>query len=239
MSLTMKAIAMGRALRSSSNIKIRQPLSEFLIVDRSEEDRSILSANESIIGEELNVKKVTIGSDESSIVSYSAKANFKVLGSRLGKSMKEVAAMIQSLSSEDIASILDGKARHIVYSAGEIDISEGDLVVQRSEKENVKVLNEGSITVGYDTAITEELLLEGIARDLIRFVQTDRKEQDFEVADHISLTVWGGETFRKAVEAFSSYIKEETLADTLCIAENDGRVASIADEDVAVKVVKA
>ncbi len=239
MSLTMKAIAMGRALRSSSNIKIRQPLSEFLIVDRSADDRKILEENASIIAEELNVKNVSIQSDESAIVTYSAKANFKVLGSKLGKNMKEVAAEIQKLSSEEIASILDGNTYTMKYSAGEIGLSEGDLVVQRAEKEHVKVLNEGSITVGYDTEITESLLLEGIARDLVRFVQTERKEQNFEVADHIHLTVWGGETFRKAVEAFRAYIDEETLADTLTVAENDGCSTEIGEETVSVTVKKA
>ncbi len=239
MSLTMKAIAMGRALRSSSNIKIRQPLSEFLIVDRSDDERKILEDNSSIIAEELNVKKVTIRSDESSLVTYSAKANFKVLGSKLGKNMKEVAAEIQKLSSSEIASILDGIPLQVKYSEGEIALSEGDLVVQRAEKEHVKVLNEGAITVGYDTEITESLLLEGIARDLVRFVQTERKEKDFEVADHIHLTVWGGDNLKKAVEAFRSYINEETLADTLDVAENDGCTTEIGEETVFVSVVKA
>ena len=239
MSLTMKTIAMGRALRSSSNIKIRQPLSEFLIADRSEEDRKILEDYSAIIAEELNVKKVTIRGDESRIVSYSAKANFKVLGSKLGKNMKEVAAQIQTLSSDDIASILDGNALNMKYSAGEIALTDGDLVVQRTEKEHVKVLNEGAITVGYDTEITDALLLEGIARDLVRFVQTERKEKDFEVADHIHLTVFGGSDVERAVKEFSSYISEETLSDTLTFAENDGDETEIGESKVTVKVVKA
>ncbi len=239
MSLTMKTIAMGRALRSSSNIKIRQPLSEFLIADRSEEDRKILEDYSAIIAEELNVKKVTIRGDESRIVSYSAKANFKVLGSRLGKNMKEVASQIQTLSSEDIASILDGNALTMKYSAGEISLTDGDLVVQRTEKEHVKVLNEGAITVGYDTEITDALLLEGIARDIVRFVQTERKEKDFEVADHINLTIFGSSDIERAVKEFSSYISEETLSDSLTFAENDGVEAEIGDSKVSVKVVKA
>ncbi len=238
MSLTMKAVAMGRALRSASNIKTRQPLKQFFIVDRSEEDRQILMENSDIIREELNVKNVAVNSDESGLVTYSAKANFKVLGSRLGKSMKEVAALIQELSSEEIASILDGKARKIAYSAGEIDITEGDLVIQRSEKEHVKALNDGALTVGYDTEITEDLLLEGIARDLVRFIQTERKEKDFLVADHIRLTVSGSEMFEKAVKAYAGYISEETLADSLEIADSCGKETEIADESVKVLVEK-
>ena len=192
-----------------------------------------------IIAEELNVKNVEISADESGLVSYSAKANFKVLGSRLGKSMKEVASLIQSFSSDEIASILDGNAKSVQYSGGEISITEDDLVIQRSEKAHVKVLNEGALTVGYDTEITEELLLEGIARDLVRLVQTERKERDFLVADHIRLTVSGSEQFEKAVKAFSSYISEETLADSLSIAANNGKEAEIADEKISLLVEKA
>ena len=239
MSLAMKTIAMGRALRSSSNIKIRQPLSRLVIVDRSERDREILSAYSSIISEELNVKNVDIRADESDIVSYSAKANFKVLGSKLGKSMKEVAAVIQDLTSAEIADILEGNARRIEYSAGEIMVSEGDLVVQRSEKEHVKVLNDGAVTVGYDTEITHDLLLEGIARDIVRFVQTERKEKDFDVADHIRLSIGGSDLIKEAVEAFGSYISEETLADSLSFGCSEGSDAEIAEENVKVLVEKA
>ena len=239
MSLTMKTIAMGRALRSSSNLKIRQPLSEFFIVDRSDEERKILADNSDIISEELNVKNVSISGDESALVSYSAKANFKVLGSKLGKNMKEVAAEIQKLSSDEIAAILDGKALTVKYSAGEIALSEGDLVVQRAEKEHVKVLNEGNITVGYDTEITESLLLEGIARDLVRSVQTERKDTGLEVADHINLTIFGSEVVKKSVDAFGDYIKQETLADTLVFAENDGKETEAGEEKAFIKVVKA
>ncbi len=239
MSLAMKTIAMGRALRSSSNIKIRQPLSRLVVVDRSESDRKILSDYASIISEELNVKAVDIRADESDIVSYSAKANFKVLGSRLGKSMKEVAAVIQGFSSSEIADILDGNARTVSYSGGEIMIGEGDLVVQRSEKEHVKVLNEGAVTVGYDTEITHDLLLEGIARDIVRFVQTARKEKDFDVADHIALKIGGSDLIKEAVDAFGKYIAEETLADSLDFGCADGDEAEIADEKVRVLVAKA
>ena len=239
MSLTMKTIAMGRALRSSSNLKIRQPLSEFFIVDRSDEERKILADNSDILSEELNVKNVSISGDESALVSYSAKANFKVLGSKLGKNMKEVAAEIQKLSSDEIASILDGKALTVKYSAGKIALSEGDLVVQRAEKEHVKVLNEGNITVGYDTEITESLLLEGIARDLVRSVQTERKDTGLEVADHINLTIFGSEVVKKSVDAFGDYIKQETLADTLSFAENDGKETEAGEEKAFIKVVKA
>lgn len=238
MSLVMKAVAMGRSLRASSNLKVRQPLKSYFIVDRDDEDRAILSKDSEIIREELNVKKVVLESDESALVSYSCKANFKVLGSRLGKSMKEVAGMIQTFPSETIAAILDGKAESVTYSAGTIDITKDDILVQRSEKENVKVVNDGALTVGFDTEITPELLEEGLSRDLVRSVQTKRKEMNLAVSDHITLTVFGSETANKAFEHFAAYISNETLADEMTIADNDGETAECGEETVKVKVEK-
>ena len=238
MALTMKCVTMGRSLRAASQLKVRQPLSRYFIVDRDEAERAVINGSIDIIKEELNVKQVSVESDESSLVSYSAKANFKVLGSRLGKAMKEVASIIQTFTSDEIASILDGHARTVTYSAGEIDITADDIIVQRSEMANVKVLNEGSITVGFDTEITPELLNEGIARDIVRSVQTKRKDAGFEVSDHIRLTIGGGKTICDAVEAFRSYIAGETLADELTLADNDGEKVEVADEEVAIKVEK-
>ena len=200
--------------------------------------RETLEKDIDILKEELNVKKVFVRKNEEDLVTYSAKANFKVLGAKLGKSMKEVAAHIQGLVGSRIEKILNGESETIDYNGGSIDISEGDLVVQRTEKEHVKVLNEGDLTVGYDTEVTEDLLLEGIARDLVRLVQTERKEAGFDVADHISLTVYGDETMKKAVSMFSAFISKETLSDSLTFAPNDGKTAEINETAVTVKVEK-
>ena len=238
MEIIMKTIEMGRALRATSNLKVRQPLKEFVVVSRNDQHRENLEKNKDIILEELNVKDVKVRADESDLVSYSAKANFKVLGAKLGKSMKEVASIIQNFTDGEIASILDGNDKTISYSNGEITITEGDLVVQRKEKEHVKVLNEGEITVGFDTEVTRELYLEGIARDLVRLIQTERKESGFDVSDHITLVLWGDEDFKEAVNVFSAFISKETLCSSLEVKENNGKEAEIAEKPVFVKVEK-
>jgi len=241
MSLTMKAVAMGRSLRANSNLKVRQPLKQYFIVDRNAEDRSILEANADIIREELNVKDVVVRSDEDDLVTYSAKANFKVLGSKLGKSMKEVAAKIQAFNSKVISDILENRERIIEYSQGQIGIKAEDIMVQRTEKENVKVLNEGELTVGYDTEITPELHSEGVARDIVRLVQTTRKDCSLEVSDHIRLFIEGSPVVASSVGAFSEYIKKETLSDSITLgAIADGATEGEAGEEkVKVKVEKA
>ncbi|MBQ6672826.1 MAG: class I tRNA ligase family protein, partial [Spirochaetales bacterium] len=213
MGLTIQAISMGRALRSAHNLKTRQPLKKLFLVDRDEEDRKILAGMSDIIAEELNVKKVEINSEETDLVDYSAKANFKVLGSRLGKAMKEVAARIQELRSERISKILEGAKEKISFGDNQdVEISSGDLVIQRNEKQNLKVLNEGRLTVGFDTEVDRNLLNEGLARDIIRAIQTLRKESGFEVSDRIVLTIGGDDEVREAYGQFKDMIMSETLS---------------------------
>jgi isoleucyl-tRNA synthetase len=239
MALTMKAIAMGRALRSSNNLKIRQPLQKLFLVDRDADDRAILGEMKEIVAEELNVKEVHIQADETGLVEYSAKANFKVLGSQLGKDMKEVAALIQQLPGAEIAGILDGHAVELRYGNGTIRISENDIVIQRSEADNVKVVNDGALTVGFDTEVTEALLYEGIARDIVRSIQNLRKESGFDVSDRIRLTISGDEVVRKVFESFGEYIKGETLADVAVFDEHlecDNEAVDCGDHSVLLDV---
>ena len=238
MSLAQKAIAMGRSLRASNNLKIRQPLKTVFLVDREEDERAILLSMQDIIAEELNVKEVHISSDESELVDYSAKANFKVLGSKLGKDMKEVAALIAALDGRVIASMLDGKSHTVVYSKGEIAISKDEIIVQRTELEGVKVINDGSLTVGFDTKVTQELLEEGIARDIVRSIQNLRKESGFEVSDRIRLTWDGDDVVKRVFEHFGQTIAKETLSNSMSFATLDGEAIDCGDHMVRLAVEK-
>jgi isoleucyl-tRNA synthetase len=235
MSVAVKAITVGRSLRSAHNLKIRQPLKQVILVTRDENERTILTDMQSIIAEELNVKEVSVRHDENDLVTYSAKANFKLLGSRLGKHMKTVAQKIQELDSEAIAHLLDGATVKIDYEGDSIEISSSDIVVQRTEREHMKVMNDGSLTVGFDTEVTRELLLEGISRDIVRSVQNLRKESGFDVADRIALSVWGAQDVRDAYEAFGTYIASETLADVMAF-EISGAPVEIDCGDVSASI---
>jgi isoleucyl-tRNA synthetase len=220
MAITRQAVTMGRSLRSTHNLKIRQPLKQVFLVTRDPEERSILHAMQDIIEEELNIKSISIQADESNMVTYQAKANFKVLGKQLGKYMKDVAAKIQDLESDQIAKLLEGNNIHIAYEEGTISIGLDDVVIQRTEREHMRVLNEGQLTVGFDTEITHDLLLEGLARDIVRAVQNLRKEQGFDVSDRIALSIYGNELVRETTEQFGSYIANETLADTMTFTQD-------------------
>jgi len=215
MALTKQTVTMGRALRSIHALKTRQPLQSFYIVNRDQSELDILQEMETIIMQELNVKQVEYRTKETDLVSYSAKANFKVLGRSLGKDMKEVAQLLQNISGEKIERILEGGSFDLSYSNGTITIDSEAIVVQRSEKEGMKVLNEGKLTVGIDSRITPELIREGIARDIIRSVQNLRKERNLDVTDRIALHISGPDEIQTAVQNFNDYIKQETLTEKL------------------------
>ena len=136
-----------------------------------------------------------------------------MLGSKLGKAMKDVASKIQAFKSDSIATILEGMKHKVEYGDGQaIEIGKDDLVIQRNEKENLKILNEGELTVGFATEVKESLLHEGIARDVVRSIQTMRKDMGLDVSDRIVLVVGGDEVMEKVYGQFRSFIESETLA---------------------------
>jgi isoleucyl-tRNA synthetase len=212
MAITRQAVSMGRALRSMYQIKIRQPLKAIHLVTRNTEEKKILREMEDIFREELNVKDVIFRENEDELVEYSAKANFKVLGKQLGKDMKAAAAKIAQLNSQELQSLMEGAVLSIDLGPRSIDLTSESVIVQRSEKESLKVLNEGSLTVALDPEITAELRKEGTVRDIVRSIQNLRKEEGLEVTDRIILFLHGSEEVLEAVRSFDDYLVTETLA---------------------------
>ncbi len=216
MALTQQAVSMGRALRSLHNLKIRQPLGAIHLVTKDEEEQRILREMASIIAEELNVKEVFFRENEEELVEYSVKPNFKVLGKTLGKDMKLVAQRISELSSDEILSLLEGNTLSLSFEGKErnsIDLIKGSVVVQRQEKEGLKVLNEGKLTIALDPELTEELVQEGMVRDMVRTIQNLRKEKGLAVTDRIKLSLYGEERVRIALESYEDHLLQEVLGD--------------------------
>ncbi len=211
MEVTQHAVSMGRALRANFSLKIRQPLKAIYLVTRDPEEKTILKEMEGIISEELNVKEVIIRENEEELVEYQAKANFRVLGKVLGKSMKKGASKIEELKMDEIKSLLDGATLSIEIDSVNYDITSESIVVQRNEKENLKVLNEGSLTIGLDTELTESLKQEGVVRDLVRNIQSLRKDSGLDVSDRIKLCISGSDEIRASVDSHEEYMKNETL----------------------------
>jgi isoleucyl-tRNA synthetase len=244
MASVQRAVSMGRSLRSQYSIKNRQPLSEAELVTRNPDEKNALLEMVEIIREELNVKEVIFEDNEEDMVEYEAKANFRILGKELGKDMKAAAARIEALSQTEIQGLLEGASlsmdidgadgvRNFVLTADKLDI-------RRNEKANLRVLSEGTLTVGLNTEITRELSMEGDIRDLIRGVQNCRKESGFSVTDRISLTVFGSDKLKEAWDNFGSEVASETLAVKTAWAQTPGQVSMEAGDDVwLVKIQKS
>lgn len=221
METVQKAVSMGRSLRYQFNLKTRQPLKAVELVTRNPDEKTVLLEMEESIREELNVKEVIFHDKEEDLVEYTAKANFRVLGKELGPAMKLAAEQIERLSSSEIQSVLEGATLSIEVDGKHVELTTEKLMVNRIEKANLKVVNEGTLTVGLDTEVTEELQLEGLIRDLVRGVQNLRKERGLEVTDRIRLTVSalpgasgdaGKVLLEKAFNLFRDYVASETLA---------------------------
>lgn len=241
MATVQKAVSMGRSLRNTFNLKNRQPLSSVALVTRNENEKRVLAEMEDSIREELNVKKVEFHDREDELVEYKCKANFKVLGKELGPKMKKAASVIQELSSEQIQSILEGTNLSIDVDGTPIELNSEKILVERLEKDGLKVLNEGTLTVGLDSKITDELKKEGYVRDLVRGIQNLRKESGFEVTDRINLSVSGDDELKAAYEMFRDFVVSETLASSSEFTDSiaDGVEVDADDKKWRISIVKA
>jgi len=213
MARTMKAVSLGRFLRSQTSLKVRQPLAAAVLVSASAAVRADLSAMAPVIAEELNVKEVRIEEDEEKLVTLSAKPNLKKLGPKYGKQMKEIAGLVAALTSPQFGQLRKGAALQVTLADGSaVSLTEEDVLVQRAEMEGMTVANEGDITVALDTRLNEALILEGWAREVVSKLQNLRKELGFEVTDRIKIEYQAPAEIAKAIESQAAYICSETLA---------------------------
>ncbi|AAC65439.1 isoleucine--tRNA ligase [Treponema pallidum] len=216
METVQRVVSMARAIRAQCNLKVRQPLKAMQVITRNPMERSALLEMEEDVLDELNVKELVFHEKEDEIVEYRAKANFRVLGKELGSKTKRAALSIERLSSAEIQEILEGTTLYLDVDGDRLELTEEKILVQRIERESLKAINEGTLTVALDTTLTEDLLLEGAIRDLVRGVQNLRKERGFSLVDRICLRVFSSDQdivcARKAYDLHRSYIVGETLA---------------------------
>lgn len=237
MSLVQRVVRMGRQLRIEHDLKVRQPVATIHVVAGSFDIGAQLSAYESLISEELNIKRVVYGCDESAMATITVKAEFRRLGPKFGAKMRSVAAAIAALAGEQAAALATGKSVEIALADGElITLTGEDVVVQRTPLAGMVVATEGEVLVGIETALTPELVAEGLAREFVSRVQGLRKELDFEVTQRIALTVECSASVRTAIEQHADYIKAETLCTRLEFGSADGQRFTFDGESVAVTV---
>jgi isoleucyl-tRNA synthetase len=213
MHLAMRAVVLGRSLRSKHDLKVRQPLRRMYLLPPDGMGPEVLEHLQHLIADELNIKEIVLVEDESELSDVSYKPNFKTLGPRFGKQMKDVATRIGQLSSEEIQELRSG--HKISFRGGEFGIE--DLLVQRTERDDLVVAIENNLAVGLDVHLDNDLVAEGTAREFVNRVQNMRKESGLQVSDRIRLGVTGDKELEEAIEALGDYVSGETLAEELTI----------------------
>ena len=202
MAAVQTVVELGRRLRADNDLKVRQPLSALRLAGAD------VAGLEDLIEDELNVKAVQFVADETELCDVSFKANFKTLGKKCGPKMKVVAAAIAAMKSFTGSATVEG-----------VELSSEDVLVTRTPKAGLVVASEGEVVVGLETALSPELVAEGIAREFVSHVQAMRKEADFEVTQRIAVTVETDAEAKAALEVHLDYVKNETLAREFSFAE--------------------
>jgi isoleucyl-tRNA synthetase len=207
--LARAVVALGLTLRERERMGARRPLASVTVVSHDPAVVELLRGrdNSDILGE-LNVKRMEVSSDDTALVDLAAKPNLKLLGKRLGGKLKAVSAGLQGLGQDELRAFAAGGPLTVEGEALQAE----DVLLVRAPKPGLVVASEGALTVALDTVVTEELRLEGLAREIVNRVQNWRKGQDFDVSDRISLTLFCDGALAAAAQQFSELICGETLA---------------------------
>jgi isoleucyl-tRNA synthetase len=208
------------SLRKKEMIKVRQPLQKVMIPILDENQRAEIEAVSDLIKAEVNVKEIELLDDASGVLVKQIKPNFKALGPRFGKDMGLIAKEIQNLSAEQINELDTKGELPLVISGNSIILTSDDVEIFSQDIPGWLVANANGITVALDITLTEELIKEGIARELVNRIQNLRKDSGFEVTDKIKVHLLPSDGLEKAVAANENYIKSETLTETLVFVDD-------------------
>ena len=233
MDLVRDLISSGRYVREEAKIKVRQPLSEALLDSKNE---SIIGNLSDLIKEELNVKEIKYVSNLNEYMNFTVKPNFKLVGRIFGKNINVFANKLNDLKVSDINKLQNNETISMVIDDTnyEIDLSMVDIRISSKEGFNVGTINNEFIIL--DTTLTEELIMEGIARETISKIQQLRKTNDFNVVDRIKVYYNGDSEFTEALNKNIEFIKNETLTKEFILDENLTESFDINDHDVKLKV---
>ena len=221
MGMAQKITSMVLALRRKVNIKVRQPLSTIMIPATDEVQKQHIEAVKELILNEVNVKELNFV-DGLSILVKKVKCNFRTMGKKYGKLMKGVAAQMAELSQEAIVEFEKNKTYALIVEGEQVVVDIEDVDIISEDIPGWLVSNEGNLTVALEVKLTDELLREGMARELINRIQNLRKENGLEITDRIRVQVSPNSQMEAAIASYCEYIQQQVLADSIGIADNTG-----------------
>ncbi|MEZ7915071.1 isoleucine--tRNA ligase [Macellibacteroides fermentans] len=241
MQLAQSISSMVLALRRKVNIKVRQPLQAIMVPVADAHQQAAIELVKNLILNEVNVKELTFVDNAAGILVKRIKPDFKKLGPRYGKVMKQLAAAIQGMTQENIQQFEATGSFTFDIDGQQAVVELADVEVISEDIPGWLVANEGRLTVALDITVTEELRLEGLARELVNRIQNIRKSSGFDITDKITIAVLSSEDMDPAIRAYSSYIAGQVLAESIEIADvvSDGTELDFEEFKLTVKVEKA
>ena len=220
MSKARTIASLALSLRKKEQIKVRQPLQKIMVPVRNAAEREAIELVADLIQSEINVKSIELLDDASDILVKEIKPNFKALGPRFGKNMKAAVGVINTLNDEQIKSLETGETLAVQINGEEAEIEPNDVLIQSKDIEGWLVANGNGLTVALDIQLDDDLINEGIAREMINRIQNLRKDAGFEVTDKIILYLKEDVALVKVFEKHQAYIQQETLAKEIVLKKN-------------------
>jgi len=231
MQLAQNITSMVLSLRKKEKLRVRQPLQKIMIPASDEKMKAQVNAIKDLVLSEVNVKELDFMSEDSNILVKEIKANFKALGPKYGKQMKAIAAALAGFNQDDIIQLEREGVYALSIDGAELPISLEDVFISSQDIPGLLVANNKGVTVALDITMSEALIEEGIARELINRIQNIRKDSGLEVTDRIRLSIAKHEKIDAAIASNKSYICEETLADEIFICEGEPKNATAVEFD--------
>ena len=220
MALAQQITSMVLSLRRKADLKVRQPLSRIMVPAVDAAQRQAVESMMELILSEVNIKALDLVDGDSGVLVKRVKPDFKKLGPKYGKMMKQVAAAIQQMTQQQIAELERNAQLTLTVDGTEAVIDLADVEVISEDIPGWLVANEGNVTVALDITLTPELVNEGIARDIVNRIQNIRKSRGYEITDKISLTFVADSAYADAINQYGDYIAHQVLATDVVMVES-------------------
>jgi len=215
MQLAQQITSMVLSLRKKTNLRVRQPLNKIMLPVSNDRFKQQVQAVENLILSEVNIKEIEYLSDSAGILVKKIKPNFKTLGPKYGKLMKQIAAEVAGFTQNDIANIETNGVYHFKVGDENVELLLTDVDIITEDIQGWVVANSGTLTVALDITLTEKLIEEGLARELVNRIQNLRKDLNFEVTDKIKVEIEKNNAIISSLNNNFSYICSETLTESL------------------------
>ena len=232
MDIAQRLTSLVLSLRKKANIKVRQPLAKILVPASDSVTAEVVDAIAGIVKAEVNVKDLKLVASDNEVFVKRVDPDFKRLGPKMGKLMKQAAAAIKALDASSISDLEKNGVISIDLDGTSVDIELADVKVISEDIPGWLVANEGDLTVALDIDVTPELMREGLAREIINRVQNIRKSRGYDITDHINLLFVPSPEIEEVLAGFGGYIGAQVLADSITTGEpSDPNSVEILDLD--------